>query len=390
MADRKPDGAANPEGPASYAPPALPFLHRLPFRLGAMVLLAVLPVAALLVRDDLAARDGAIRAAGREAGRLARIAARNQEQDFERAQALLETLAGSAVVRSGTDEERGAHLRDLLPRLAGFHDLHLRAPDGAVAASALPAAASLALCDDDDRKRAVATGLPVVGNFRTGADGVPVVHLVRPLGGRGSGDGRVLCATVGIGWLASFQRNLDLAGDATLEVLDPEGTVLLRLPGGRPGSGVHPARDLFSFGEDAPVVAAGPDGARRFFGYCPLVTGGSKQGFGVVVGLPEEAVTAPLDRALRLSLGIAAGVLLLSLVGARMLAERLVLRRVNGLILATRRVASSDLSRFRARTRVCQDPSEIGDLERSFDDMARALERRAAEIEAGRGGPPPR
>ena len=375
------------DGPDSYSPPSLVFLHRLQFRLAALVGLCVLPLAALLVVEHVHARTGAVVAAGREAGRLARIAARNQEQDFARTRQLLEALSGARVIREGTAAERTAHFRDLVSRTPGLLDIHLLRPDGTVLASALPAEEAAALCDREVVAESVKTALSAVGNFRTGGGQGPTVHVVLPLAGKEGPPDLVLGATVGLGWLAQFQRALDLPGDSVLELLDPEGRLMLRLPAaGSPVAGwMHPApallRDL-PLGEDLPVVAADTDGVRKFFGLCPLVTGGSKQGFNVAIGIPESIVTEPLDRALLLNLVLTGTVLLVCLGVARVLGNRLILRRVNGLILATRRLASTDLSKLRARVRVCQDPSELGDLERSFDDMARALEKRGSELDA--------
>ena len=375
------------DGPDSYSPPSLVFLHRLQFRLAALVGLCVLPLAALLVVEHVHARTGAVVAAGREAGRLARIAARNQEQDFARTRQLLEALSGARVIREGTAAERTAHFRDLVSRTPGLLDIHLLRPDGTVLASALPAEEAAALCDREVVAESVKTALSAVGNFRTGGGQGPTVHVVLPLAGKEGPPDLVLGATGGGG-----------GGPPAAGAGAPPGGggPPPRAPGGgapppppAPGSPVagwmHPApallRDL-PLGEDLPVVAADTDGVRKFFGLCPLVTGGSKQGFNVAIGIPESIVTEPLDRALLLNLVLTGTVLLVCLGVARVLGNRLILRRVNGLILATRRLASTDLSKLRARVRVCQDPSELGDLERSFDDMARALEKRGSELDA--------
>ncbi len=386
-----------PEGSTEYRPPALPWVHRLQFRLAALVFLAVLPLLGLLLYDHLASRDAAIRSAGREAGRLARIAARNQEEALRQAQAHLEAIAEAPVVREGAEEARRAFLADLLARSPGFRDFHLVRPDGGILASALPAAESKSLSDLESVARALKTGKTAVGSFRADPSSGPSVYIARPLTVGGGASETVLGATVVLGWLTQFQRALDLPGDSVLQVLDPGGDILLRVGEAGSGSvgGQHPAlrplRDV-PLGEDRPVVVADADGVRRFFGMAPLRTGGTREGFMVVVGIPEERFVGGLDRTLRISLIVTLAALLLTLGMSRVLGDRLILRRVNGLILATRRLASTDLSKLKARTRVCQDPSELGDLERSFDEMAKALEKRAQDLEArareisGKGG----
>jgi hypothetical protein len=374
-------GGGKWDGPTSYTPPAMLFMRRLNFRLALLVVVAVVPLFVLGTSANLRARADAIRAAGRESGRLARIAARNQSEAFEQASRLLAAVAEAPVVVKGSDGERSAWLKDLLARSPGFADFHVVRADRSVSASALPAEESRALCDEEVHARVTVSKLSAVGSFRTGKGGRTMVYVARPV----PGTDLVLGATVTLSWLEQFQGALQLPAGSVLDVLDPAGTILIRL--GEKGGGAvgkkHPATaNPTTLDDEHPLVETDTDGTRRFFGIAPLVTGGEKKGFLVVVGIPEETITAPLDRALQLSLVVSTLVLLGSLILAQFMAERFVIRRVNGLILATKRLASSDLSRLKARVRVCQDPSELGDLERSFDDMARALERRAQELDA--------
>jgi len=378
------DYPLTPEDREPYVAPRFLFARRLAFRLAALVLVAVIPLFALGVWGRLRDRDAAVREAGAQAGRLARIAARNQEEAFREAQHLIAAIADVPVLRGGTEAERDAYLKDLLERSSGFIDFHLAKPDGTVVAGARGAAASKAHCDAATVQRAVQTGRAAVGSFENGPDGKPVVHLAKPLTGSDGKAEFVLGATLGLGWLEQFQSALQLPAGSVLEVVDPAGILMLRLPDGASGIGkVHPAieaqRGVLP-GSDRPLVAADSDGARRFFGICPLTTGGSKKGFAVLVGIPEESVLGPANRALTVSLVASAIVLVVSLLLSQFMAERFVLRRVYGLILATKRLATTDLGELRARAKICKDPSELGDLERSFDVMARALEERAQEL----------
>lgn len=387
MAEDKGGGAqaGRFDGPTEYRPPAVPWIHRLQFRLAALVFLAVLPMAALLLRENLSAREAAIQSAGREAALASGIAAANQAEALQRPQSILETVAREPAVREGDAAACGTLFADLLARNPDFRDFHLVAPDGSVIASALPAAESAALSDRASVERTMKTGRTEIGAFRAeGKEGV-TVYVTCPAGPEGAPPRAVLGGTVSLTWLARFQRICRLPGDSILQVLDPDGATLLRVSdtGMATGAGKHPAlaaiREI-PLGETRPVVAAEADGIRRFYGMAPLTTGGSRQGFLIVVGIPEERFVGNVDRTLRIALIVTAAALLLTLGVAKVLGDRLIVRRVNGLILATRRLASTDLGKLKARSRVCQDPSELGDLERSFDDMARALEKHVKEM----------
>jgi hypothetical protein len=369
------------DGPTTYAPPSLLFTRRLGFRLGLLVFLAVAPLFVLGILTSLRARDEAIRMSSNEAGRIARVAARAQEETYSQAVRLLDAVAQAPVVTHGSDTERAVYLKELQSRSPGFLDFHLARTDGTVVAGALPMAASQGLCDRQVLDRVFKTKLPAVGDFQKGTSGPPTVYVARP-----AGEGLALGAVMSLGWLEQFQGRLQLPEGSVLDLLDARGLNLLRLPRASAGDvgQIHPAPQLLLArlpGEERPLSGEDTDGVTRFFGIAPLVTGGTKKGFLVVVGIPEAAVVGPAEGALRQSMVVSALVLVGSLVLAQILAEQLILRRINGLILATRRLASTDLAGLRARQRVCQEPSELGDLERSFDDMARTLEKRARELD---------
>jgi hypothetical protein len=374
-------GGGKYDGPTDYTPPAMLFTRRLGFRLGLLVLVAVVPLFVLGFLTTLRSRRDAIRSAGAEAGRLARITSRSLQEVNTRAVLLLEAVAGSPAVVRGTDAERTAFLKEQLARSPGFADFQLVRADGSVVASAIPADQSKALCDPHVLERVLKTKLPAVGDFEKGPAGPPTVYIARP-----AGEGLVLGATLTLDWLEQFQGALQLPSGSVLDILNPKGLNLIRLPKAAAGDTgqIHPAPHLLAApgqGDDMPLVGEDTDGVRRFFGIAPLVTGRTSQDFLLVVGIPEDAVVAPANSALLLSLVISAIVLVVSLVLTQVMAEQLILRRVNGLILATKRLGSVDLADLKARRRVSQDPSELGDLERSFDDMARALEKRAQDLD---------
>ncbi|MHC4924512.1 MAG: HAMP domain-containing protein, partial [Planctomycetota bacterium] len=168
--------------------------------------------------------------------------------------------------------------------------------------------------------------------------------------------------------------------------VDARGNVIARFPGlgpehtGKP----HPLPSLSrgaAGGDVTARAAAGHDGVRRLYGHAPLETGGPAKGNMVVLGIPEATVLGPIEDSLRQNLIWTTVVAVLALIIARWLGQQMIVERVNALILAMRRVALTELRDFHARGRVCQDPSELGDLERSFDIMAHALESRVNELD---------
>jgi hypothetical protein len=347
-------GRADGSGPVptAYTPPALGFVHRLSFRLSVLVLIAVVPLASILAWAGVRGRDETVRFHGAEVSRLARVAARIQEQEFEEDFRLLDALASDPDLLAGSDAERAKALVAALPRSPSCVDLHLLRPDGSVVASALPAEASRALLAGEAAARATRTGLPSFSGFRSGGEAGPTVHVVRSLPAGVAGGPLVLGATVRLEAMERLQRTLQLPEGAMLDLLDDQARILLRIGGPSDAVGrAHPAPALRRdpAAEDRSLAGVDVDGRRRLFGLEVLAPGVTKQGLQIVVSTPEEVVRAPAERLLAAYLAGSGIVLVVGLVLARLFAERFVLRRVEGVVLATRRVAATDLRQFRAR-----------------------------------------
>jgi hypothetical protein len=385
-----PNGTAAPGGdgsaPTEYRPPRLAFVHRLTFRLAAVVLIGVVPLAIVLAWAGISGRDAAVRAGAEEVSRLARVAARVQEQEFDESFRVLEALAPALI--SAPDADRARLLAETLPRCPKVADLHLVRADGTVVAASLAPEASRAHVDADTVARAAKTGYAAVGGFRPGDP--PTARVALPMPAGTAGGPLVLGASIRLESLAGFQRTLQLPEGALLDILDPESKVALRLgPSGDAVGRAHPLPAIqAAVVEDpgAPLAGADVDGVRRVFGVEGMGLGEKRLGHLVVVATPESVILEPARQRLAVYLAGSGIVFVIALALSRVFGERFVLRPVQGVVQATRRVASTDLRHFKARRRVCQDPSELGDLERAFDEMATALERRAAELEEqGRG-----
>jgi signal transduction histidine kinase/CheY-like chemotaxis protein len=91
----------------------------------------------------------------------------------------------------------------------------------------------------------------------------------------------------------------------------------------------------------------------------------------VSVGMPTAIAFAEADRMLRRNLTVLTVVAVLAIAAAWFGAKLLILRPVNALVAATRRLSAGDLG---ARTGLPHDPGELNQLARAFDEMAGSLE----------------
>jgi PAS domain S-box-containing protein len=176
--------------------------------------------------------------------------------------------------------------------------------------------------------------------------------------------------------LAQLQRDLDglsLPEGAEVVVTDAGGVVLTGLPapGGRVGNRLEARLLEPAMAHAEPVELAGLDGVRRIYAFHDILAGGDVA-MRVAAGLPVATAYAPLRRITRSSIvafvAVAAVVLLLAAVTG----ELLLVRKLEAVAAAARRLASGDPT---ARTGLVPGGGELGVLIEAFDEMAGSLQR---------------
>ncbi len=188
----------------------------------------------------------------------------------------------------------------------------------------------------------------------------------------------IVFAALDLEWLNNLAAQTDLPKGSDFTLIDSRGTILVR----------YPDRDRW-FGEKFPDNALsrtvlrekegvaeglGLDGVEKLFAFMPL-SGRPGQSAFVIVGVPIPLAYREAGKADPQALiGVLA---LLLILAAWYLGDKLFLRRVTLLKGAARSIASGDL---RVRTGITSAREDIGDLLRSFDEMAEALDRQRDEL----------
>lgn len=357
-------------------------LESLRSRLFILVLVAVLPAFALTVYSDLDRRHAAVATAHEEALRIARIAASEQNDVFQGARQLIFTLAQLPAVKTLDANACRPLLADLFSQSPGYVNIAVAAPTGDVVCSAVPSAGSTSVRDREYFQHALATHdfsmsgylIGRVSGKATVAIGYPAVDT------RG-----LVTAVVVVG--VDLRRLNHLAADAqlprgsTLLVIDQNAVLLARHPEGGPWIG-KPIGDaplikaMFATRAEGTAEGVGLDGVAQLYGFSRLSAIPEAGRVYLAVGIPRSVALAESNRSLVRNLVWLGLVAVVTLAGAQLVAERLVLRRTAALMATTKRLAAGDL---RARTGLPDDHSELGQLARSFDEMADALEQRTAE-----------
>ena len=360
-------------------------LSGLRMRLLLLVAFAVIPALLIKLYTGLEFRN--IMATRSREGllRLAKIAATQESQLIEGTRQVLVALAQVPELRARSTNQVACTslLSELLKQYPTYMNIALVNLKGDVVASAQPLSKPVNVSDRSYFQRAVATRNFAMGEYQTSRiTGRPNLNCAYPVyNGTGELQG-VLFISIELTWLAHLAEEASLPAGASLTVVDREGTILLRHPDGaewvgKSALGEPVTKALIEGSLEGTADAEGPDGSPWIYAYTSL--GGAARGVRVTVGRPRDLAFADVNRVFTrtfMALGLIA---LLAFAAALIGAQVFILRPVNALVDASRRLGSGDLG---ARGGLPDERGELGELARSFDEMAASLQQREVEREA--------
>ncbi|MFZ2445781.1 MAG: HD domain-containing phosphohydrolase [Syntrophobacteraceae bacterium] len=211
-----------------------------------------------------------------------------------------------------------------------------------------------------------------------GPAGGASVIVAQPVTGPGGDVRAVVTASLDLGRLNQLAARTVLPPGGDFTVIDSAGTILARYPDPEKWVGTAPPeipliRTILEHKEGT-AEARGLDGIQRLNAFMPLGEASGDMAYASVgIPLPQayEEATEAVPR------GMIGAIALLIIFAAWFAGDVLLLRRVRLLSDAAKSMASGDLS---VRTGVTSPREDVGDLMRSFDDMAQALHRQQEEL----------
>jgi serine phosphatase RsbU (regulator of sigma subunit) len=370
-----PDPHPSASSPSEEPPAHARFSLRL--RLLVLVVLVLLPWLALVLYTQADERKAAIASVHSDEIRLIRIVTSNQVAEIEGAHQL---LAAIARVPQLLAEPTACHalLADVLAASPMYLNLGVALPDGNLTCSAIPLQSTVNVSDRMYFRRAMETRRFTVGDYQIGRITLlPAINYAFPILGAGDEVRAIVYAAQSLNWLALALAKVDFPPDAVLMVVDRNGMVLARIPDSGDVVGRKPpdaqVLTLMSKQKEGVFEAGDAQGVRRLWAHAPLIAGFELQ---AVIGVSEEVAFAAVDRRLKRNL-VALGLVTLIAMAAAWLGGGFILRQVDALVAAIRRMAAGDLS---ARTPVLGDRSELELLARAFNDMSATLQARDREL----------
>ncbi len=343
-------------------------------RLLFLVLLALVPAFGLLIYSAWEQRLIAAVTANDRALKVARRVVQEQRQMISQSRRLLGKLAQRPEIDLTNPATCSAYLASQLKEHPNYSNFGLIALDGSIKCSAVSGTGIINVSDRTYFRKTVKTHDFSVGDFVIGR---VTGKATRPFGfpifdSKGNLAG-VLFAALELNTSSQILTQVALPVGSVLSVVDPTGTILAR--------SVEPEKWI---GKQSPLMRAilaqqgegifesqGVDGVERLYALSALVVTGKAAAY-VVVGISKDVVYADVNRIFVYRLLLLGLVTVLVVALAWYGGDLFVVRQVNALVGASKRVASGDLS---TRVAMPDGPGELNQLARSFDEMAEALER---------------
>jgi signal transduction histidine kinase len=353
-------------------------LNSLRSRLMLLVALVLCPTAGMTIYNGWVDRERAVRVAEENLQRLTNLAAANEAQSLDRVRQILLDLSSVPDLMAGTDR-CNALMQDVLKKNTDYTNFGLIQLNGDVSCSAMPMQQPVNLADRAHFRRAILERRFIASNYVFGrVIRKHTINLTYPVIDRKNDVVAVVFAAMDLHELDRFVKDIQLPPGSLLLTADAEGTLISRRPDPEHWFGKKISPEIsaaLASQPDRPLLVAGPDGVERLHTFA-RVGSHDISDYTVTIGIPSDGITAAARQGQWRGLGALAASSALALLAAWFVGNVLIVRRVRRLAATADRIASGALG---TRTGLAYEKGEIGQLARSLDDMALALQKKEAE-----------
>lgn len=349
-------------------------------RLLLIAILAVLPMVGVSLYAGYEQRRQAIDRAQDNALSIARLAASDQEQLIEGTRQLLVAISRFPAVVNHDGEECHRFLADLIEGNPAYAGLGAAKPNGDVFCTAHYSSVKINCGDRPFFQRVLETKDFVLGKYTTmRISGEPGIAAVYPALDDTGEVRAVAFASIDLTWLDGFTAQAQLPEGSTISVIDQGGTILTRYPDpdnwrGQPLPGEQAQALLTQF--EGLAESVGVDGVERLYAATHL-SALAEGDLYVRVGIPKAVVLAGVKQTLTRSLIALSAATLLALALAGLVGHVAIMRPLNSIVEAVRRLDAGDLS---ARVGRLPQSRELDNVAHAIDHMAGTIESRDREL----------
>ena len=361
----------------------MPILHSssLRVRLLLFIFVCFLPTFGLILYGAATERQEDAFKAKENALRLARMSAGNHQQIIQSAQQLLTTLSHLPIVQSADQSSCSNIFAGLIQDLTHYSNIAAATADGTVFCTAQPPQLQTTINNKVWFKQALRGPRFIIGPYHLDENSKKAtVTLALGVHDEQGVTRGVVYAEIDLTWLNRFAADAALPPGTTVTLRDGRGTILTRYP--------DAAQWVGKVVPQTPIVNAmlnkqgegtgegmGMDKQPRLFAFIRLrgEPGGDAD---LSIGIPTKVAFSEVEHLLAHNLRVLTIVVLITLALAWLGSDFFVLRRVRGLLHATKRISSGD---FTSRTGLPHGEGELGELAQAFDRMAETLQAHASE-----------
>ena len=343
-----------------------------------LVLMSLLPALGIVLYEGMDRRSRDIEETRANALRAIQSLGYDHERAVESTRQLLMTLAKLPEVRGRNGPECSRLFAQILKESPLYTNIFAAIPEGMVFASGVPAAArslwQRSYFQDVLRTRAFCAGEYHIGM----ASGRRVLSFAYPVvGPRGVLSG-VVVASLDLNSYGQMFTKTRLPEDSVFVMFDRRHMRLYRSQQAEEFVGKADSPDMIAFmaapAREGTFTGIGPDKIKRLYAYRRLyLKDGSAPYLFMRVGIPERKVLLHARNTLLRSLMLLCCALAVAMASAWFLGKGLIVRRLDALAEASRRLGQGDLA---ARTGLAHRDDELGRLTNAFDAMAEKLEQR--------------
>ncbi len=359
------------------------FLKSLRVRLLLLVLVAVIPAWGVIAYTASEQRRIAVAGIQRNVLQLAEFSAHEEEQALQGTRQILIALAN--FVRTADEKPDGcsAFCADLLKQFKRYANIGAVKSNGDVFCSAVPLDTPTNAADQPWFRRAVESGDFAFGDYHAGRVAAkPVLVLSYPFRVVEGKPAAVAFAALDLKWLNRyiFEIESQLPKGFTITQMDENAVVIVRQPDAEQWLGrsmIHHPVFTEILSQKTGVIEAHDDRDIPFiYAFAPLQSSFRIRPAYMILEIPRRLAFADSNRIFRRNLTLLGIVAAIAMLAAWFGSELFIMRQIKAMAQASRRLAAGEMS---ARTGLDHASGELGQLAKTFDEMAAALEQRQTE-----------
>ena len=359
------------------------FLKSLRVRLLLLVLVAVIPAWGMIAYTAAEQRRIAVAEIQRNVLQLAESIASQEEQALQGTRQILIALANFVRKVDENQADCNAFCVDLLKQFRRYANIGAVKSNGDVFCSAVPLDKPTNAAAQPWFRRAVESGAFAAGDYHVGRiTGKPVLVLSYPYHIDERQPAAVVFAALDLKWLNRyiFKIETKLPDGFTITQIDKNAVVLARQPDTGQWLGRSMGNDaIFSeiLSQKKGVIETTGDGDMPYiYAFAPLQSSLMQRPVYMILGIPQKVAFANSNRILRRNMALFGIVALVAMLAAWFGSDLFIMRKVKAMAQTSKQLAAGEMS---ARTGLDYGNGELGQLAKSFDEMATALEQRQAE-----------